>query len=127
MAYGRYSQMLMDTEPLQDKLENGYLATQPQIEQKAKELLQTGKKQAVTFLTDYSTGVAQKALAEWKSLGEYLIVKYMDGVVKKEKDGEFIHNEYGGSQYPNRPKFDDEYLRTIVREKGEWLKEKTLQ
>jgi len=123
-AYSRYNQMLKDTEPVQDKLENGYLTVQPQIEQKAKELLQTDKDQAVAFLTDYSIGVAQKALDEWKSLGEYLIVKYMDGCVKKEKNGEFIHNEYGGSQYPNRPAFNDKYLRAIAKEKGEWLKVK---
>jgi dipeptidase len=122
MAYSRYDQMLVDTKLLQDKLESGYLAAQPQIEQKAKDLLQTDRKQAVAFLTNYSIDVAQKALAEWKSLGEYLIVKYMDGCVKKEKDGEFIHNEYGGSQYPNRPVFDEKYLQTIVKEKGEWLR-----
>ena len=122
MAYARYNQIIEDAEPLQDKLENGYLSLQPQIEQKAKELLQTSREQTLAYLTNYSINVAQKAISEWKSFGEYLIVKYMDGVVKKEKDGEFIHNEYGGSQYPNRPKFDDKYLRTIVDEKGEWLK-----
>jgi dipeptidase len=127
MAYARYDQMLTDAILIQDKLEDGYLTTQSQIEQKAKELLQNGRKQALAFLTDYSISVAQKALDEWKSLGEYMIVKYMDGVVKKEKDGEFIHNEYGGSQYPNRPQFDEKYLRAIVKEKGEWLKQKEVQ
>jgi len=127
MAYARYSQMLPDAIALQAQLENGYLAAQPQIEQKAKELLQTDKIQAVAFLTDYSIGVAQKATEEWKSLGEYLIVKYMDGCVKKEKDGEFIHNQYGGSQYPNRPMLDEKFLRAIVKEKGEWLKVKEIK
>jgi len=127
MAYNRYSQMLPDAIALQAQLENSYLAAQPQIEQKAKELLQTDKKQAVAFLTDYSIGVAQKATEEWKSLGEYLIVKYMDGCVKKEKDGEFIHNQYGGSQYPNRPMLDEKHLRAIVKEKGEWLKVKEIK
>jgi dipeptidase len=127
MAYARYDQMLPDAKALQDKLENGYLASQPQIEQKAKELLQIDKSQAIAFLTDYSISVAQKATDEWKSLGEYLIVKYMDGCVKKEKDGEFIHNQYGGAQYPDRPMFDDKYLRTIVKEKGEWLKVKEIK
>jgi len=127
MAYSRYSQMLTDVVPLQDKLENGYLSMQPQVEQKAKELLQTGREEAVEFLTSYSVSVAQNALNEWKSLGEYLIVKYMDGVVKKEENGKFIHNEFGGSQYPNRPKFDEKYLRTIVNEKGEWLRVKEIK
>lgn len=127
MAYARYNQMLIDAKTLQEKLEDGYITSQPQIEQKAKDLLSIDRKQALAFLTDYSVGIAQKAVGEWKSLGEYLIVKYMDGVVKKEKDGEFIHNEYGGSQYPNRPKFDEKYLRAIVKEKGEWLREKRIK
>jgi len=127
MAYARYNQMLTDAVVLQDKLENGYLNSQSQIEQKANELLKTGRKQAVEFLTNYSVNVAQNSLKEWKSLGEYLIVKYIDGVVKKEKDGKFIQNEYGGSQYPDRPVFDKNYLRTIVNEKGEWLKEKEVK
>jgi dipeptidase len=127
MAYARYNQMIVDAKSLQDKLEGTYLTEQSPTEQKAIELLQSDREQALAFLTNYSIQSAQKAFDEWKSLGEYLIVKYMDGVVKKEKDGEFIHNEYGGSQYPNRPKFDEKYLREIVREKGEWLKEKTIQ
>ena len=127
MAYSRYNQMLVDAQALQDKLEDGYLAAQSQIEQKAMELLKTERKQAVAFLTDYSIDIAQKALDEWKSLGVYLIVKYTDGVIKKEKDGEFIQSEYGGAQYPNRPLFDEKYLRAIVNEKGEWLKEKEIK
>ena len=45
----------------------------------------------------------------------------------KEENGKFIHNEYGGSQYPNRPKFNEKYLRTIIEEKGEWLKAKVIK
>jgi dipeptidase len=126
MAYARYDQMLIDAKTIQDNLENGYFQTQTQMEQKAVDLLKADRNQALTFLTDYSATVAQTAFNEWKSLGEYLIVKYMDGTVKKEKDGQFIHNEYGGSQYPNRPKFDEKYLRTLVKEKGEWLKQKEI-
>jgi dipeptidase len=121
-AYSRYSQILPDAEVLQSKLENSYLGNQKQVEQKALDLLQTNRQDAVSFLTDYSISVAQDAFAEWKSLGEYLIVKYMDGVVKKEENGQFIKNEFGGSQYPNRPKFDDDFLRKIVKDNGEWLK-----
>ena len=122
MAYARYNQMLPDAETVQAKLESSYLNNQKQVEQKALNLLQTNRQDAVAFLTDYSISVAQNALAEWKSLGEYLIVKYMDGVVKKEENGKFINNEHGGVQYPNRPKFDDDFLRKVVKENGEWLR-----
>jgi dipeptidase len=126
MAYARYNQALPDAVALQDKLENGYLEAQPRIEQQAISLLKEDDGKAIEFLTDYSITAAQTATDEWKRLGEYFIVKFMDGVVKKERNGEFEKNQYGGSQYPNRPPFDDEWLRRIVREKGEWLKERQI-
>ena len=127
MAYARYNQMLPDAEAVQEKLETGYLNDQKQVEQKALDLLQASRQDAVSFLTDYSISVAQDALAEWKSLGEYLIVKYMDGVVKKEENGKFVKNEHGGVQYPNRPKFDDDFLRKIVKDDGERLRVKEIK
>ncbi|MDR0732718.1 MAG: C69 family dipeptidase [Dysgonamonadaceae bacterium] len=126
MAYARYNQTLPDAEAVQENLENGYFDNQKQVEQKALGLLQTSRQDAVGFLTAYSISTAQIALNEWKSLGEYLVVKYMDGVVKKEENGRFIQNPHGGSQYPNRPKFDDEFLRRIVGDKGEWLREREI-
>ena len=124
MAYGRYNQMILDTKPVQDGMENAYIQIRGQVEDKAMRL--PSKKATVAFLTTYSNEVAQKALADWKSLGEYLIVKYMDGVIKKEVDGKMITNEYKGSQYPNRPKWDESFLREIVRQTGDWLKEKEI-
>jgi dipeptidase len=127
MAYARYNQMVEDTDPLQDQLENGYIANQTVVEQKALELLSQDRAAGLAYLTAYSQQQAQTALDEWKQLGEYLIVKYMDGVVKKEANGQFTKNEFGGSQYPNRPKMDDKTLRAIVQDTGTWLEEKEMQ
>jgi dipeptidase len=124
MAYSRYNQMIEDTKPLQDKLETAYLETQEKIEKEAAQLLRSDRKKALAYLTDYSINVAQGAFDDWKKLGETLVVKYMDGVVKKEKDGQLITNEYGGSQYPNRPKLDENFLREVVKQKGNFLKKK---
>ncbi|GHT06642.1 hypothetical protein FACS189423_11560 [Bacteroidia bacterium] len=124
MAYNRYDQMILDTKPVQDKLENSYLEAQKKIEQKAIEF--SSRDKAVVYLTDYSINVAQKANDEWKLLGEKLVVKYMDGVVKKEANGQMITNEYGGSQYPNRPVLDEKFLREIVKQTGDWLEEKEI-
>jgi dipeptidase len=124
MAYARYNQMIEDVQILQDKLENTRLSEQAETERKASALLRSKREKAIAFLTDYSADIAQKNLDEWKKLGERLIVKYADGVVKKEKDGEFIRNEYGGAEYPERPKLDENFLREIVKQKGDWLKEK---
>ena len=125
-AYSRYSQTAPDVKEVQDRLENSYLQAQVLIEEKALELHKNEQKELVSYLTAYSVSEAQRALQEWKLLGEYLLVKYMDGVVKKEKDGKFITNEYGGSQYPNRPLYKKEFLEEIVKEKGPWLEQKQL-
>jgi dipeptidase len=124
MAYARYNQMIEDAQVLQNQLENAYLTEQPEIEQKAAVLLRSDREAAIALLTGHSIRIAQNALTEWKTLGERMVVKYMDGVVKPEKEGEFIRNEYGGSQYPNRPKLDENFLREVVKQTGDWLKEK---
>jgi dipeptidase len=127
MAYNRYNQMIEDTKPVQDQLENFFLEMQPQIEAVTLNTLEANRDNAVAVLTGYSSQMAQIAHDRWKQLGEYLVVKYMDGVVKKEKDGQLINNEYGGSQYPNRPKLDENFLREIVKQKGDWLEEKEIK
>ncbi|MDL2257074.1 C69 family dipeptidase [Bacteroidales bacterium OttesenSCG-928-I14] len=127
LAYSRYNQMIQDTMPLQDKLENSYIRAQGAIEAKAVELLKISPKEAVAFLTSYSVAAAQHSTEQWKELGTYLVVKYLDGVVKKEKDGEFIQNEFGGSEYPNRPQFRDEFLKEIVEDNGSWIEQKEIK
>jgi dipeptidase len=122
MAYARYNQIIEDVQPLQDQIEGMFFEVQTNIEKIA-----GGHKNPTFFLTQYCNRMAQQVHERWQELGEYLIVKYMDGVVKKEADGKFIHNAYGGSQYPNRPKWDADFLRRIVEEKGNWLEEKEIK
>ena len=38
---------------------------------------------------------AQSTFDTWKRLGEFIIVKYNDGVVRKMKDGKFERNAIG--------------------------------
>jgi hypothetical protein len=76
----------------------------------------------VKFLTWFSTTTADQATARWKKLGEYLLVKYMDGNMKKEENGKFMQNGYGLSEYPEFPGYDEEFYRNIVKSAGERLK-----
>ncbi len=125
MAYARYDQMITDTKPVQDRLENGFILMQEPVEKKAGEILSQNREEAIVFLTEYSISGAQNALHEWKSLGEKLIVKYMDGVVKKQDEkGNFKYNEYGQPAYPNRPPLSEDTYRRIVKETGDRLKVK---
>lgn len=124
MAYARYNQILSDTKPVQDNLENGFISAQPEVEKKVAALLTENKNKAVEYLTEYSISQAEKATSEWKSLGEKIIVKYMDGVVKKEENGQFKTNQYGQPAYPNRPKYSEEHYKMIIQDTGDKLKVK---
>ena len=59
--------------------------------------------------------MANGATARWKKLGEYLLVKYMDGNVKKEKDGRFEENGYGQIVSPNQPGYDQAYYDQVAK------------
>ena len=121
MAYNKYNFMIEDIRKVQQELEGGYQETIPAIDKAAVELYNKNPQEAIDFLTWYSTTTADQATERWKKLGEYLVVKYIDGNVKKEENGQFKHNEYGLSAYPDFPGYDEEYYRSIVKSAGDRL------
>lgn len=124
MAYHKYSYMIQDIRKVQQELENGYQDKLPAIDAAAMKLYEKDPAEAAKFLTWFSTTTADDATARWKKLGEYLIVKYIDGNVKREENGQFKRNPYGLSSYPTSPGYDEEYYRSIVRSAGERLQVK---
>ena len=124
MAYNKYSYMIQDIRKVQQELENGYKDMIPSIDKAALDMYAKDPAKAVNFLTWYSSTTADEATARWKNLGEYLVVKYMDGNVKKEKDGKFEYNQYGLPAFPDQPGYDEEYYRSIVKAAGDRLKVK---
>lgn len=72
---------------------------------------------AAEYLSDYSCLQAEAVVADWHHLFEYLMVKYLDGVEKKQdEDGTFLHTPYGFSESPNRFKPAEEWLRQVAEE-----------
>jgi hypothetical protein len=55
-------------------------------------------------------------------LGDYLLVKFLDGNIKKEKDGQFARTPEGMPVSPVFGGYDDRYFRNIVKENGDRLK-----
>lgn len=72
--------------------------------------------EARAFLTKFSLTQAENSTAAWKKLGEYLLVKYMDGNIKKEKDGKFLQNELHIPPGIIRAGYSEEILRQIAKE-----------
>lgn len=118
MTYPRYAQLFPAVKAVRDELQQQYFSEQAKIDARAAELLKQNSADCHKFLTDYSVSTAQDMLARWKELGEYLIVKFNDQVVKKEKDGRYELTEDGICVAPERPGFPAQYRATIVKHTG---------
>ncbi|MBP1663654.1 MAG: peptidase dipeptidase [Bacteroidetes bacterium] len=112
-AYGKYSYLMNDIRKLQSELENGFQQMTPAVDAKALALGETAGRK---YLTDYSNQAAEKTTAEWKKLGEYLLVKYMDGNIKKEGNGKFLQNEHAIPPGIIRAGYPTEFQRKIAKE-----------
>lgn len=122
MAYNRYQPMIADIRPVQDQLEAKFDAEQKNIDAEAIRLMKENPSKAKMFLTNYCADAANGATARWKQLGEYLLVKYMDGNMKKEADGKFQDNGYGLSEMPSFPGYNKQYYEAIAKTYGYNLK-----
>jgi len=115
-AYHRYSQMIGDIRKVQGDLEDGFEKQQPTVEKQAQALLDAGNRSgAINYLTNYSCESGQNATKRYRQLGEYLFVKYLDGNVKKEKDGKFERNEAGTPVSPEWPGYTQDYYDMIIK------------
>ena len=122
MVYSRYSDMSKDMKKVQTALEDRFKASQPEVEEKAVALYKKSKTEAVDYLTQYSNNLVREGISEWKKLGEYLMVKYIDGAIKQEENGSFKRNPYGQPAFPDRPGYSNEFYRKIVEQTGDKYK-----
>ncbi len=122
MVYTRYSDMSIDMKKIQSKLENQFLASQPNVEEKAAALYLQSRSETTDYLTQYTNNLVKEGVVEWKKLGEYLMVKYIDGVIKQTENGEFKRNPYGQPANPLRPGYSNEYYQKIIDQTGDKYK-----
>ncbi len=125
-AYSRYDFMIDDIRKVQKELEDKFANYMPAIEQAARNLYNVDPMLAKNFLTEYSLNQSSITLKRWKKLGEFLMVKYLDGNLHREKDGKFLRNEYGHPHHAEFPGYDENYYRKIINETGDKLKMKKL-
>lgn len=117
-AYNRYSQMIPDIRAVQNRLETSMTAAVNNLEDNVDNMSDTEMQLAAQLLADSS---AAEATADYKQLGDFLFVKFMDGNIKKQNpDGSFLRTPEGIPAYPNFAGYDDpRYFENIVRETGE--------
>lgn len=121
-AYHRYSQMIPDIRRVQQALED---SLQAEVDILYAEIPELDPDVARRFLNEHSADCSRRYLRQYTDLNDYLLVKYLDGNVKREDSvGHFSRTEYGMPEYPQFPGYDERYYRSIAAdpERGEALR-----
>jgi dipeptidase len=121
-AYLRYSDMIKDIQLVQKELEDKFVAYVPLIDNAAQSLYNTNEEQARKFITEYSVNEANNMTARWKKLGQYLMVKYTDGNIKREQNNQFVRTETGMPVAPIFAGYPEWWYKAIVHSTGNHFK-----
>lgn len=127
MIRPRYSLMVSDMQQVQNELEDLYANAQEGVEATAMKLYQQDPLKARDFLTRYTAMTAKDAVDSWKKLGEFLIVRYNDGAVKRVKNGRIVPPETGNCAPLDRPGYSQEFLQELIKATGDRYKMKELK
>lgn len=117
-AYNRYSQMIPDIRRVQNGLESDMENAVALAEKTVDGMSYTDAQRHLGHITDQWTN---KATSDYKDLGQYLFVKYLDGNIKKEENGAFKRSADGMPVQPVFGGYNDRYFRSIVDDAGERL------
>lgn len=119
-AYNRYSQMIPDIRKVQGGLE---AAIGLSVDAAEKYIAGMDSEKAAAYLDSVTKSWATKATTDYKTLGDMLLVKYLDGNIKRtEADGSFKRTPEGICPQPQFGGYDERYFRSIVDEQGDRLK-----
>lgn len=119
-AYNRYSQMIPDIR----RVQQGYEKTLEDVVAEAATTLKgmpyAEAQERLGRLTDMSAAAVTK---DYKRLGNYLFVKFLDGNIKKETSpGHFARTATGMPVQPEFGGYNERYFRSIVKETGDRYK-----
>jgi dipeptidase len=120
-CYSRYDLMSADALKIQKQLESKYLSETATIDDEAKKLYADDVWKAREYLTGYSLKSARNTFDNWKQLSEYLLVKYIDGNIKKEKEGKFARTSSGYPEMPLQPGYPDSWKKSVIQDTGNKL------
>jgi Dipeptidase len=125
-AYLYYDRVIGEIREKIDTYENENVEMLAAIDAKALKMLENGnRKQALEMMTEWCAGRADHLFKTWDNLSNYLLVKYMDGNIKRQNpDGTFKDNGAGRGipAGPEHPAFRERWLRSVVKDHGEVIK-----
>ena len=116
-AYLRYNHIGKEVRENVDKHEYAMMEKTAQAEAEALKMGSQAEREA--YLTNFSVNQANELFAKWKALDEYLLVKFIDGNIKRQnEDGSFKNNGHV-KHVPPAPiygGYSDTYKRAVAKE-----------
>ena len=120
MVYPRYSQMFPTVAQRRDAFQRRMIESQRAADAELFALAKTQPQAVESKVNELAAQWSGEMMSEWKSLGEYLIMKFNDQVVKKETpDGKWELTPDGICVDPERPGFPEDYRKVLIRETGD--------
>lgn len=116
-----YDRVMPEIKKVQNELEAGFSSDIQKIDADALALYKLDPLKGREFLTDYADNSANKTIKRWKDLDNFLLVKFLDGNVKKEKDGKFLRNPWGYPQSPLFPGYPETWKDEVIKNTGDKL------
>lgn len=121
IVYPRYSQLFGELKTVRDPVGNRLQYVTGERKKKPWHWPNGGRRDVrppCKYLTAYTNRTAAGMLYEWMELGKRLMVKYIDGTVRPERDGQYVRTPGGLGVPVERPGYPERYRREIVKAYG---------
>ena len=76
------------------------------------------RQSAISNLTDYGCEVGDQMVKRWRQMAYHMIVKYNDGVIRQEENGQYLRNSSGFRPRLTRPGMSEKVRRRIHQSTG---------
>ena len=119
-CYLRYDAMIEDVRKVQRELEDGFVADERA--HAARWAQRDDDARLVGELNRFSNSKAEEMMRRWHELDRHLLMKYIDGNIKYERDGKLETTATGVVRFPQQPPYPEWFLRQIVDDHGETIR-----
>lgn len=118
-AYLFYDRVMPDLKKVQKELEEKFILQSKAIDKAAAQLYEQDVDLTKELLTTFSSSMANYTIERWQRLGEFLLVKYLDGNKKQEENGEFLRNPWGYPRSPIWIDYPDSFKKIMIDDTGD--------
>ena len=119
-AYLRYDDMIKDIQRVQTELEMNFI---DRVRDVSEDFAQNGDNLEAR-LNNFSAEMANNMFTRWRDLSHQLLVKYIDGNIKKGNDFNFetTGTRPGQAVFPDQPQYPEWWYRYIIENHGSTIK-----